>query len=118
VEQRNHLSLSFLLRFGHCSALVTSDTDSSALDEMAVEFGWRLKSEILVVPHHGSSGSASRALFGYAMPQTAVVPCGRDNPHGHPSTEVLDLLFELGAQVAATFESGHFTMATQGEYWY
>jgi beta-lactamase superfamily II metal-dependent hydrolase len=113
----NRYSLCFSVRYGHSVVAITSDIDTVAEGQMAQSFAWELKSDMLVVPHHGSGGSVGRLFFGYVRPSYAAVSCALVNPYGHPSEALLDLLFEMGTEVFFTFEGGTLAGSTNGDYW-
>lgn len=50
----------------------------------------------LKVPHHGSKTGLDEELIKQISPKNAFIPVG-ENPHGHPSIEILDLLKSQGA---------------------
>ncbi|MDO9199227.1 DNA internalization-related competence protein ComEC/Rec2 [Rhodoferax sp.] len=49
----------------------------------------RLKSDVLLVPHHGSKTSSSAAFLDAVQPQIALVQSGYRNRFGHPADPVL-----------------------------
>ena len=86
---------------GNCDRLITGDR--GALGEMALILEEKLpQTEVLVVGHHGASGSTSELLLQTLQPQLAVISVGADNPYGHPSAQVLERLKEHGCEVRRT----------------
>lgn len=55
----------------------------------------------LKVPHHGSKTGLDSDLISIIKPKRAYLSVG-DNNHGHPATEVLDLIKEIGAKTYCT----------------
>ena len=53
-----------------------------------------LRCGVLIVPHHGSRGSASPALLDATRPHAALIPAGPENLHHHPHPEVLTRLHD------------------------
>ena len=51
----------------------------------------------LKVPHHGSETGLDEELIQQIQPANAAISVG-ENPHGHPSIEILDLLRDNGAR--------------------
>jgi competence protein ComEC len=49
-----------------------------------------VRSDILLVPHHGSRTSSSEEFIAAVAPRWAVVPAGYRNRFGHPAREVLE----------------------------
>lgn len=74
-------------------ALLTGDAGANVIREVTVGKSYRF----LKVPHHGSKTGLDEELIQQINPTWAYIPVG-DNPHGHPNTEVLNLLKEQGAQ--------------------
>ncbi|HEX8560886.1 MAG TPA: hypothetical protein VF668_22520 [Pyrinomonadaceae bacterium] len=58
--------------------------------------------------------SSTPAFVAAARPALAVVPVGRDSPHGHPHPEALARWRDSGAQVFTTGERGMVTVSTDG----
>lgn len=54
-------------------------------------FDFNLKSDILLVPHHGSRYNISEELIQKVSPRLAVIQVGL-NSYGHPHQETIDLL--------------------------
>jgi len=64
----------------------------------------RLKSDVLLVPHHGSKTSSSAAFLDAVQPHIALVQAGYRNRFGHPADEVIDRYDERKIEV---FDSPH-----------
>jgi competence protein ComEC len=61
-----------------------------------------LRSEVLLVAHHGSRTSSTLPFVKAVAPTWAVVQVGQRNRYGHPHPEVLQRLRDHGAQVVTT----------------
>jgi competence protein ComEC len=48
-----------------------------------------LKSDVLLVPHHGSRTSSTEAFIAAVAPRWAVLPVGYRSRFGHPAPDVL-----------------------------
>ena len=70
-----------------------------------------LKSNLLLVPHHGSKTSSSAAFLDAVQPQIALVQAGYRNRFGHPADLVMDRYEARHIQV---FDSAHCGAATWG----
>jgi competence protein ComEC len=114
-DDRNVSSFVFLLTHGRNSCLITSDIDSVAQRKI-VTGNRSVKTDILVVPHHGSR-NFSTLFFQYANPEHAVVSCARNNTFGHPSQEVLKTLISLNAKIYYTFMDGYLFFRSNYYYW-
>ncbi|MFZ5484359.1 MAG: DNA internalization-related competence protein ComEC/Rec2 [Pseudomonadota bacterium] len=65
-----------------------------------------LASDIVVVAHHGSSGSSMAEFVRAARPRHAVISVGWGNRYGHPTAEVLARYRAAGAHVSRTDHEG------------
>lgn len=70
--------------------------------------------DVLKVAHHGSRYATSKELLECAQPKIAVISVGR-NSYGHPSDRVLQDLYEIGAQVLRTDQSGCIELYKDGD---
>ena len=73
--------------------------------------------EILKVGHHGSKYSTSLPFLQYCGIEWGVISCGKNNPYGHPTQEVLSALSTAGVQYARTDLDGSvvFTIDANGK---
>ena len=62
--------------------------------------------EILKVGHHGSKYSTSTEFLQYCNFEVGVISCGKGNPYGHPTDEVLGRLEESGVTCFRTDKNG------------
>ncbi|MBX3622458.1 MAG: DNA internalization-related competence protein ComEC/Rec2 [Rhizobacter sp.] len=84
------------------SALLTGDIErQQEADLLATQHG-ALRSDLLLVPHHGSRTSSTAAFLDAVSPEVAVVQAGYRNRFGHPVAEVLGRLKERGVAVQAS----------------
>jgi competence protein ComEC len=76
-----------------------------------------LRSTVLKIAHHGSDTSTSQHFLAVVDPEVAVICVGADNPFGHPSPEVLEILIDrLGEDhVYRTDDNGTIEFITDGE---
>ena len=79
---RNERSLGVRVEAGRHSVLLLGDLGTSEPALLARE-GSRLRSDVLVLPHHGSRRSSSAALLAQVSPEIAIVsaPCRGRLPH-------------------------------------
>jgi len=75
-------------------ALFTSDASAGVIKEAIGNTSY----EFLKIPHHGSKFGLDEELIKQIRPKTAYLSVG-DNPYGHPATEVLEMLKNVGAKV-------------------
>ena len=88
--------------------LLTSDMMSEQERHLlSIASPMELYADVLYVPHHGSSDSCSKELLLKVKPKIALISCGRFNPFGHPSHEVINRLNDAGVQaILRTDEHG------------
>jgi competence protein ComEC len=73
---------------------------------MIERFGAKLKSEVLVVGHHGSKTSSSAEFLNAVHPKVALISSGYRNRYQHPHREVLERLNQLGVEYFNTADGG------------
>ena len=64
--------------------------EEKELEEILIQRGVDLKSDILKSPHHGSRTSSSTGFISLVKPEIAVIQAAKDNRFGHPNQEILD----------------------------
>ncbi len=67
------------------SVLLTGDIERAQERALVVGHGARLRSDVLLVPHHGSKTSSSPRLLAAVQPRLALVQAGYRNRFGHPA---------------------------------
>ncbi len=102
----NDLSMVLKVTYGKASLLLTGDLGGLALEELGEYYGENLKSDVLLVPHHGSKSSLAPGFLRWVRPRVAVISCGGRNPFGFPHRDVIEVLRGLGAQIYSTKEHG------------
>ena len=65
--------------------------------------------DVLLVPHHGSNTSSTRAFVDRVRPRIAIVSAGYDNRFGHPHAAVVERYRDIGAHVVSTAVNGQLT---------
>lgn len=71
--------------------LLTGDIEKSAEDYLTKTYGQKLRSSVVVIPHHGSKTSSSRDFVHQIAPQYALVSYGFDNRYHFPHQEALQV---------------------------
>ncbi len=79
----NDRSLVLRLDSGGASILLPGDIRRAAERELVLRHGGRLRSTVLLSPHHGSRGSNSEEFLDAVSPEAVIVSCagGRGSPH-------------------------------------
>ena len=107
-NKSNAMSCVLRIANGTHSALLAGDIEQPQ-EAALVASGIRLKSDLLLVPHHGSKTSSSAAFLDAVQPQLALVQAGYRNRFGHPVAAVMERYNERKIRV---FDSPHCGAAT------
>jgi competence protein ComEC len=99
---------------GPRAVLLTGDIERAAELEMLGE-GRAPRSDVMLVPHHGSRSSSTVDFIAAVAPRWAVVPVGYRSRFGHPNAEVLARYRAAGAQVLRTDLDGAITVQLGAE---
>ncbi len=98
--KRNDSSCVLRITAGRHSVLLTGDIERRAELELLMDSS--VRSDIIVVPHHGSRTSSSPEFVAAVSPRGAVVPVGYRSRFGHPHPEVLARYRDAGVNVIRT----------------
>jgi competence protein ComEC len=110
----NKSSLVLKLRFKNVSVLLAGDIGKEA-EERILRKDYPLRSDILKIPHHGSSSSSSTLFLERVKPTYAILSVGERNIGRLPHPEVLKRYQQLGATLYRTDVQGAITVVTDGE---
>jgi competence protein ComEC len=110
--RRNNQSCVLRVAAGGASMLLTGDIERAA--------EWTLvekvpKTDVLLVPHHGSRTSSTEEFISAVAPRWAVVPAGYRNRFGHPAREVLERYERAQVGVLRTDLDGAVTIVLKNE---
>lgn len=94
----------------HGAALLTGDIGQVIERELLQLDADALRSEVVLVPHHGSGGSSDAGFIAATGAKLALVSAGHDNRFGHPRAEVVRRWQQAGAEVLDTAQSGAVTV--------
>ena len=100
-DRRNDSSCVLRVSNAKGSVLLTGDIERTAEAQLAAQPA-ALRSDALVVPHHGSRTSSTAQFIRAVAPRVAIVPVGYRNRFRHPSAEVLQRYRDAGAELART----------------
>ena len=112
---------------GGRSALLTGDIEAAQEAALVARMGLLLRSDLMLVPHHGSRTSSTDALLDAVRPGIAMVQAGYRSRFGHPAPEVLARYQARGIMLvrsdrcgAWTWWDGAFECArdTRRRYWH
>lgn len=96
------------------SALLTGDIEARSEAQLVATQHDALRADVLVVPHHGSRTSSTRAFVRAVSPSIAVVACGYRNRFGHPRADIVARYTNHGIAVVRTDLLGAVTLAFDG----
>jgi len=88
------------------SVLLTGDAEARSEAEMLGRDARSLRSDILLVPHHGSKTSSTPAFVDAVAPRIALLSVGYRNRFRHPNAGVVARYRERGVELHRTDEEG------------
>jgi competence protein ComEC len=109
---KNNSSCVLKIQAAHSSLLLTGDIESPVEYRLTKQQSSEIKSDVLLIPHHGSKTSSSASFIQAVNPQTAINSSGQFNPFNHPAIDILSIYEKLGIEVIDTQNSGLITMST------
>jgi len=96
------------------SVLLTGDIESAQEGRLVIDDRDALRSQVLMVPHHGSRTSSSAAFLDAVAPEAAFVQAGWRSRFGHPAPDVLARYTVRGITVERSDRCGAWTWDGQG----
>ena len=87
-------------------ALLTGDIGAVIEQGLVRRSPRALRADVVLVPHHGSGGSSTRAFIAATGARLAVVSAGHANRFGHPRADVRERWRRSGAELLETAGSG------------
>ncbi len=113
-DKTNNDAIVMKLTFGDVSILLPSDI-SEPTENTLVKSGKSLKSQIILVPHHGGSTSSTLPFLNRVKPEIAVISCGVDNVYNDPRPDVLRRYLQIGTKILRTDINGAIDITTDGK---
>jgi competence protein ComEC len=112
-DEVNDSSLVLKITFGKVSFLIPGDI-SSEVEKQLIKSKIDLRSDVLMVPHHGSAHSSSAEFIKAVACRYAIVSAGKSNVFHHPHPSVLQRYKDAGVNIFRTDRDGAITLATDG----
>jgi competence protein ComEC len=112
----NNHSCVMQLRWHDLTLLLPGDIEHSVEQALVQYYGEQLRSDGLVVGHHGSRSSSSSVWLATVDPDFALISAGWNNPFAHPHSEVLARLAQQGVRVWRTDLQGGLAITPAGEW--
>ncbi len=103
---RNNRSCVLRIKAGDKQLLLTGDIKKEVESHLVTEYSESLKSDVVVVPHHGSKTSSTKAFVQAVAPRYALISAGFLSQYGHPHKNVVANYDELGSQLYYTAHQG------------
>jgi len=98
------------------SVLLTGDIERDQEAQLVAGAAERLRSDVLIAPHHGSRTSSTAAFLDAVRPRIAVFQAGYRNRFGHPAPDVLARYRERGVQLVASPSCGAWRWDAAGPH--
>jgi competence protein ComEC len=96
--------------------LLTGDIEAAQEAALVARIGTALRSEVLLVPHHGSRTSSTPAFIDAVAPRVAVVQAAYRSRFGHPAPDVVARYTGRGITVLRSDRCGAWTWPASPEY--
>ncbi len=93
------------------SALLTGDIEAAQEGALVATLGEALRSDVLIVPHHGSKTSSTTGFLDTVKPGVGVFQAGYRSRFGHPAPEVVARYRERGIGVVVSPSCGAWLWA-------
>lgn len=102
----NESSCVLRIESAHSTALLTGDIGEVIERDLVRLHAAGLKSDVVLIAHHGSAGSSDSSFVEATQPRLALVSSGHGNRFGHPKPQVLERWQHAGARTFDTSASG------------
>lgn len=109
----NNNSCVLLISFAGNRMLLAGDIQNSVEQQLIASGVLPQGIDVLIVPHHGSQTSSSRAFVRHVHPRYAVISAGYRNRYQLPSHNVISMYEATGAEVLRTDRDGAITFVLQ-----
>jgi competence protein ComEC len=112
-DRSNNDSIVVKLTFGTVSFLLPGDI-SEPSETRIVNSRHNIRSDVMIVPHHGGLTSSTKPFLDKVQPKFSIVSCGFDNIFNDPHPDVLKRFSSLGAKILRTDIDGAVMIMTDG----
>ena len=112
-DEVNDSSLVLKITFGKISFLIPGDI-SADVEKKLIKSNADLRSDVLVIPHHGSVHSSSAEFIKAVACRYAIVSAGKENVFHHPHPSTLQRYNNAGVNIFRTDRDGAVTITTDG----
>ena len=94
--------------------MLTGDIEAAQEAALVARHGLALRSQVLLVPHHGSRTSSTEVLVLAVAPGTALAQAGYRSRFGHPAPEVEARYRALGVELLRSDRCGAWSWDARG----
>ena len=94
--------------------LLTGDIEARSEMRLLQASPEAVRSQVLVVPHHGSRTSSTAPFITAVAPEFALFAVGYRNRFGHPRADVLGRYVAAGAEIVRTDRDGAASVLVDG----
>ncbi len=115
-KKANNNSLVVKITFGSVSFLFPGDIESESEEELVNIAGEKLKSTILIAPHHGSKTSSTEKFIKAVSPEYVIISAGWKNSFNLPHPSVIKRYTEEGYRIFRTDENGAIHITSDGKF--
>ena len=110
-DEGNNRSIVVRVGCGKCGFLFCGDVEHERIDEL-LSGGYDLKSDFLMVPHHGKDAVSLNQLTQAVFPKISVITCSDQDAN---VDQTIDFLEGIGSSVYLT-ANGNITLVCDGEH--
>jgi beta-lactamase superfamily II metal-dependent hydrolase len=115
-DDLNNNSIVLAFKYGTVDFLFAGDAENESEASMLLSPVVSVPDiEILKVGHHGSRTASSAEFLSVLTPEIAIYMAETGNSYGHPHTETIEALLNIGAQIYGTDTCGSIIITTDGE---
>jgi competence protein ComEC len=115
-RDENNNSMVTRVLLGEVSVLIPGDIMRPAEKELVALAGDRLKSTVLIAPHHGSRSSSSEEFLRAVAPTAVLISCAGRPGSGMPHPSVLERYDMQGIRFYRTDRDGAIRVTTDGRH--
>ena len=113
-DDLNDVSICLSLGFGKNKFIFMGDA-SSKVEDMIIDRGYNITSDVLKVGHHGSSYSSSINFLKEVKPKYSIISVGEGNTYSHPHSQTISLLNKVNSEIYRTDLDGTIIVTSDGE---
>ena len=114
----NNRSLVLRMTYKGKSILFPGDIEGETENRLVEKYGRDLKSDVLLVPHHGSKYSSTTAFLRMVSPEICIISARKGNSFGFPNPETIERLKKAGSKIFRIDEQGAVRVEIGEDHFY